>query len=88
MNAWPSGANRNWPRDPAAVARPIDHDRLSSGTSRANAASTIVKEPPASPSPSRTPPVSAKADPLVLCAISATPAAYSTPPTASTRPAP
>ena len=88
MNAWPSGANRNCPSEPAAVARPIDHDRRSSGTSRAKAASTIVNEPPARPRPSSTPPVMASAPALVLTAISAVPSAYSTPPTASTRPAP
>ena len=69
----------------AAVARPIDHDRRSSGTSRAKAASTIVNEPPARPRPSSTPPVSASAPALVLSAISAVPSAYSS---AAARPAP
>ncbi len=73
MNDCPSGANRNCPSEPAAVARPIDHERLSSGTSRAKAARTIVNEPPASPSPSSTPPVSASEVPLVVCDISARP---------------
>ena len=73
MNAWPSGANRNWPSEPAAVASPIAHERRSSGTRRANAASTIMNEPPASPSPSSTPPVSASCVPDVLCAIRTVP---------------
>ena len=29
MKLWPSGANRNWPIEPAAVARPIAHERRS-----------------------------------------------------------
>ena len=88
MNACPSGANTNCPSEPAAVARPIDHERRSGGTSRANAASTIVNEPPDRPRPSSTPPVRLSDAAFVLSAISAVPAAYITPPTASTRPAP
>ena len=88
MNACPSGANRNWPSEPAAVARPIDQVRRSGGTSRANAASTIVNDAPERPRPSSTPPVRLSVAAFVLTAISTVPAAYITPPTASTRPAP
>ena len=88
MNDWPSGAKRNWPSEPAAVARPSDHDRRSGGTRRAKAASTIVNDAPERPKPSSTPPVRLSAVALVLIAISTVPAAYITPPTASTRPAP
>ena len=88
MNAWPSGANRNCPIEPAAVASPSDHERRSSGTSRVNAASTTMNEPPESPSPISTPPVSASCAWVVETAISAVPAAYSRPPATSTRPAP
>jgi len=75
MKACPSGANRNCPSEPDAVARPIAHERRSSATSRAKAAMTIVNEPPARPRPTRTPPVSASAGPLVLAAMSAVPSA-------------
>ena len=59
MKPWPSGAKRNWPIEPAAVARPMAQERRSGGTSRAKAAMTIVNEPPARPRPTSTPPVSA-----------------------------
>ena len=75
MNAWPSGAKTNWPSEPIAVARPIAHERRSSGTSRAKAAMTIVNEPPIRPMPTITPPVIASAVPLVLKPIKATPTA-------------
>ena len=75
MNAWPSGANRNWPSEPAAVPMPSAHDRCSGGTSRAKAASTIANEAPERPSPISTPPVSANVAPVVLSAISTTPPA-------------
>ena len=73
MNAWPIGANRNWPSEPAAVPRPSAHERRSGGTRRAKAASTIVNEPPERPSPTSRPPVTASVVPLVLSAISSTP---------------
>ena len=88
MKPWPSGANRNWPIEPAAVARPIAHERRSSGTSRAKAAMTIVNDPPERPRPMSTPPLSASVVPFVLADMSATPSAYAAPPAASTRPAP
>ena len=47
-----------------------------------------MNEPPASPSPSSTPPVSADCAPVVLSAIRIAPGTYSAPPTASTRPDP
>ena len=75
MNACPSGANKNWPIDPAAVASPIAHERRSSGTSRAKAAITIVKDPPESPRPTSTPALSVSVAGVVLTAISAVPAA-------------
>ena len=37
--------------EPAAVAMPMDQDRLSAGTMRAKPAMTMPKEAPASPSP-------------------------------------
>ena len=57
MKPWAIGANRNCPIEPAAVASPIAHERRSGGTSRANAAMTIVNEPPERPRPTSTPPV-------------------------------
>ncbi len=65
----------NWPSEPIAVARPMAHERRSSGTSRENAAITIVNDAPESPSPIRTPPLSWSATGLVLTAISAVPPA-------------
>ena len=88
MKLSPSGAKRNWPIEPAAVARPIAHERRSGLTSRANAAMTIVNEPPLRPSPTITPPLSASCAGVVETDISATPSAYTAPPAASTRPAP
>ena len=75
MNAWPTGAKTNWPSEPIAVARPIAHDCRSGGTSRANAAMTIVNEPPVRPRPTSTPPLIASAVPLCATPISATPSA-------------
>ena len=75
MKPWPSGANRNWPIEPAAVARPIAQERRAGSTSRAKAAMTIVNDPPATPRPTSTPPVSASVVGEVLTAISATPIA-------------
>ena len=75
MKPCPIGANRNWPIDPAAVARPIAHEARSGRTSRANAAITIVNDPPARPRPTITPPVSASVVLVVETDISATPSA-------------
>ena len=75
MNACPSGANRNCPSEPDAVARPIAHERRSSETSRAKAAITIVNEPPARPRPTSTPPVTAMDGRSCSRAMSAVPTA-------------
>ena len=75
MKLCPSGAKRNWPIEPAAVARPIAQERRSGLTRRAKAAMTIVNEPPATPRPTSTPPVSVRTPGEVLCAMSATPPA-------------
>ena len=75
MNPWPSGANTNWPSEPMAVARPIAHERRSSGTSRANAAMTIVNDAPERPMPTSAPAVSDSAVPLVLTLMRTTPSA-------------
>ena len=41
MNPWLIGANRNWPKDDAAVAMPKIRLRFSAGTLRPKAAMTI-----------------------------------------------
>ena len=72
-----------------AVASPIAHERRSSGTSRANAAMTIVNEPPVSPRPTSTPALSASAVPVVLDAHQRdADARRRAPPAASTRAGP
>src|SRR5690348_15310030 len=42
----PSGENRNWPNEPAAVPAPNDSERQLSGSSLPNAAITMVNEQP------------------------------------------
>ena len=84
MNDCPSGAKRNCPSDPHAVASPIAEVRRSGGTSRAKAASTIVNDAPDRPRPISTPPVRYSEPGVVLVAINAVPAAWSTAPPAST----
>ena len=44
ISAWPSGAKTNCPIEPAAVPMPKTIERLSAGTRRPKAASTIEKE--------------------------------------------
>src|SRR6266849_62088 len=51
MNNTPSGENRNWPNEPAAVPAPSESERQDSGTSLPKAASTMLKEQPESPKP-------------------------------------
>ncbi len=49
IRPWPIGANRNMPAEPAAVPMPKTIERFSGGVCRANAASTMEKEPAATP---------------------------------------
>ena len=50
-----SGGNRNWPNEPAAVARPKPSDFHSLGSSLPNAASTRLNEAAERPKPMSTP---------------------------------
>jgi hypothetical protein len=75
MKAWPSGANTNCPMEDAAVAMPNDHERLSGGTSLANAAMMMENEVMAMPRPISTPPDRYIIGPVPALTISAVPAA-------------
>ena len=75
MKPWPSGTSRNCPSDPAAVPRPSAHDRFSSGTTRAMAASAMAKDEPDRPMPTIRPPLRVMAVGVVDTAISMVPMA-------------
>src|SRR3954454_200943 len=57
ISATQTGANRNWPTDPAAVPAPIAIPRYRSGKSLPNAAITRLNEQPERPKPTSTPAV-------------------------------
>jgi hypothetical protein len=88
ISATPNGANRNWPNEPAAVHAPTATLRQRSGISLPNAGSTRLNEQPDKPNPISAPAVRYRVLGVAACAISASPAAYRSPPAESTRTVP
>src|SRR6202158_6085075 len=75
MNSTPSGENRNWPNEPAAVPAPSESERQDSGTSLPKAPSTMLNEQPESPKPIRTPAERSSIPGVLAFAIKASPSA-------------